>query len=175
MVKNFSVTISRGHMLVPGFFNSEDRFKKALEESILKPLRRALGKHDIPVYPMSLARMDYLDQPFLEEETAKNALEIYERYSQIKPIDCQEMVSLATRIKNLLYAHIKLEDELSETQNNLKSEKRAHNETNDKLKNTTEELSSVGQNLEHTADMLKQTKISLEHEIKASNQAMRMV
>merc|ERR1712154_249908 len=111
--------ISRGH-IIPSFYNTEERFQQALQESIMSPLADAFG--DVcPCYRLSLAKVDYTRDPDLELKTLETAEEIYDRFIGTA-VDCQKMVSLETRIKLLIQDHVKLEELNKETTARLNKE-----------------------------------------------------
>lgn len=158
---NVAVIISRGHMLVPAFFPNEERFAHALEESIMSPLREAFGG-DVPCYRLSMSKTDYLADPSLEFKVKETACEIYERFLNQKPLDCQKMVSLETRIKRLIHQHVALEEDHKHLEKDHANELAQHKDTTEKLEETTKNLERASENLDRTTNSLGETKEDLQ-------------
>jgi len=157
---NVCVIISRGH-IIPSFYNTEERFQAALEESIMAPLADAFGDK-CRCFKLSLAKSDYMRQPELETKTLETAEEIYNCFLDVPPLDCQKMVSLETRIKLLIKDHVKLEELNKKTQAALDKEIADHKATQTVLDDTTDKLNSTRKELEDTSDKLNHTEEDLD-------------
>ena len=67
---------------MPHFFQTEDRYKKALDESILKLLKDAFGG-EVPEYRLAMAPKDYENDPGLHHHTLKLASDMFERFLKV--------------------------------------------------------------------------------------------
>merc|ERR1740123_399297 len=171
---NVSVVISRGHMLVPAFFPTEDRFQEALKEAIMVPLQEAFGG-SVPCYRLSLSKLDYEHRPQLADQTQEAAHDMYDRFLSIAPLDCQKMVSLETRIKRLIQKHVKLEETQKETAASLASEIAGHTATQAVLEETQTDLENTQTDLSRTNEKLEMTEEDLARSRDKHDKAMNML
>lgn len=161
--KNVAVVISRGNMLVPAFFPNEERFQYALDEAIMIPLRQAFG-NTVPEFRLSMAKMDYISDPRLEEKSLITANTIYENFLKVEPIDTQQMEALETRVKRLIKQHVKLEEEQKQTKEELQTERDEHKQTKETLATAEENLQKTSEILEVTTENYERTSKDLENE-----------
>lgn len=170
---NVAVVISRGH-IIPSFYNTEERFQAALEESIMGPLADAFGDK-CPCYRLSLAKVDYQRNPELETATLETAEEIYDSFVNVPPLDCQKMVSLETRIKLLIQDHVKLEELNQKTTGRLNEEIANHKGTQIVLDDTTDKLNMTRKELEETSDKLGHTEEDLDRWREKHSQCFKLL
>jgi len=165
LAANTAVCVTRGNTLIPVYFPNVQRFEQALEQSVLNPLTEAFGD-SAEYFMLSLAKADYMVQPELEEQTKERLLEIYTKFMQIKAIDCQQMVSLETRIRLLIQKHVALETEHKQMTEDLSQTKETLAETEKDLEETQNTLSETEETLHRTAESLDDTKDALDREKK---------
>lgn len=160
LCENACVVVTRGN-LIPMFFQTEERFDQAFEEAIMKPLRESFSG-EVPVFRMSISKKDYMVQPELENEAKEAAHDIYELYQHKEALDCQQMVSLETRIKRLIQKHVALQELQKKTQTLLDTEIEEHNECKQTLADTEKTLEDTQTDLERTTSLFEETKEDLE-------------
>merc|ERR1719210_1780131 len=140
----------------------------------MSPLTEAFGA-PCPCYKLSLSKTDYTRDDGLKQKTLETAQEIYDRFLDVPPLDCQKMVSLETRIKLLIKDHVQLEELNKETTEKLEREVADHKATQAVLDDTNERLENTMKELQITHEKLKLTLEDLDRWREKHGQCFQML